>query len=138
MRKNSYEDIIHLPHHQSVTRTHMSIVDRSAQFAPFSALTGHGEAMQETARITNQKMELDEQSKVLLDTKLQELVERKSLENDVAVEFVYFQPDATKTGGEYVEKLGKLKRIDEVNRVVVLEDKTEILIDDIIGIMDEK
>ena len=138
MRKNSYEDIIHLPHHQSVTRTHMSISERSAQFAPFSALTGHGEAMQETARITNQKMELDEQSKVLLDTKLQELVERKSLENDVAVEFMYFQPDATKTGGEYVEKLGKLKRIDEVNRVVVLEDKTEILIDDIIGIMDEK
>ena len=138
MRKKSYEDIIHLPHHQSVTRTNMSIVDRSAQFAPFSALTGHGEAMQETARITNQKMELDEQSKVLLDTKLQELVERKSLENDVAVEFMYFQPDATKTGGEYVEKLGKLKRIDEVNRVVVLEDKTEILIDDIIGIMDEK
>ena len=138
MRKNSYEDIIHLPHHQSVTRTHMSIVDRSAQFAPFSALTGHGEAMQETARITNQKMELDEQSKVLLDTKLQELVERKSLGNDVTVELVYFQPDATKTGGEYVEKLGKLKRIDEVNRVVVLEDKTDILIDDIIGIMDEK
>ena len=138
MRKNSYEDIIHLPHHQSVTRTHMSIIDRSAQFAPFSALTGHGEAMQETARITKRKMELDEQSKVLLGTKLQELIEQKSQGNDVAVEFVYFQADATKTGGEYVEKLGKLKRIDEVNRVVVLEDKTEILIDDIIGIMDEK
>ena len=57
--KGDYDDIINLPHHQSDRRPHMSLYDRAAQFAPFSALTGHDDAIKETARLTDKKIELD-------------------------------------------------------------------------------
>ena len=53
---NRYDDIINLPHHQSTERAHMSLHDRAAQFAPFAALTGHEEAIEETARLTDAKI----------------------------------------------------------------------------------
>lgn len=53
---DKYKDIIDLPHKQSAVRKHMSMRDRAAQFAPFSALTGYGDAIDETARRTEEKM----------------------------------------------------------------------------------
>ena len=49
---HKYDDIIHLQHHQSAERPHMSLHDRAAQFAPFAALSGYEEAIEETVALT--------------------------------------------------------------------------------------
>ena len=73
-----YDDIIHLPHHVSSTRPHMPMLDRAAQFMPFRALTGYEDAVQETARLTDEKIELTEDEKAILDMRLQKLADEIS------------------------------------------------------------
>ena len=68
---SDYKDIINLPHHQSIKRPHMSQYDRAAQFSPFAALTGHDAAVKETARLTDERILLDESRKAILNEKLQ-------------------------------------------------------------------
>jgi len=63
---NKYDDIINLPHHVSLTRPHMSILDRAAQFSPFAALSGYDAAVKETARLTSSRIELGEDAKAEL------------------------------------------------------------------------
>ena len=65
--KNSYDDIINLPHHVSSRHPQMSITDRAAQFSPFAALTGYGDVIRETARLTDAKPELTDAEKNILD-----------------------------------------------------------------------
>ena len=55
-----YSDIIDHPHHVSRTRPQMSMHDRAAQFSPFAALTGFDAAVAEEARVTDKRMELEE------------------------------------------------------------------------------
>lgn len=131
MQKSPYEDIIHLPHHVSPRRPQMSLHDRAAQFAPFAALTGHEEAVKETARLTEEKIELDENEKQLLDQKLQYL-ETKGTGPDVRI--TYFLPDQRKTGGIYVTTQGRMKRIDRYSHRLHMENGTEIPITDILKI----
>ena len=69
-KKNPYEDIIHLPHHQAANRTHMSLYDRAAQFSPYAALVGYDDMVKETARQTEKQLELGDTEKELLDQKL--------------------------------------------------------------------
>ena len=73
-----YDDIINLPHHVSATRPHMPMLDRAAQFMPFRALTGYEDAVQETARLTDEKIELTEDEKAILDMRLQKLADEIS------------------------------------------------------------
>lgn len=127
-----YDDIIHLPHKQSATRPHMSVIDRAAQFSPFAALTGHGDAIKETERLTGRKMELDEHSKEALDMRLQMIMENLSGQPELSV--TYFLPDAKKAGGEYVTLSGTVKRIDEVKQLIIMRDGTIIPIDDVVDI----
>ena len=127
-----YDDIIHLPHKQSAARPHMSVIDRAAQFSPFAALTGHGDAIKETERLTGRKMELDEHSKEALDMRLQMIMENLSGQPELSV--TYFLPDAKKAGGEYVTLSGTVKRIDEVKQLIIMRDGTIIPIDDVVGI----
>lgn len=100
VQKDSYDDILHLPHHQSKIHPHMTIHDRAAQFAPFSALTGHEAALKETARRTNDFVKLDEYEKAALDTKLQFL--RKHLLSHPKIQVTWFCPDEKKME-EYTE-----------------------------------
>lgn len=130
---NRYEDIIHLPHHQSKTRPHMSIHDRAAQFSPFSALTGYEDAVKETARLTDQKIELSEETKSVLSAKLNLI--QDSIEKRPEIAITYFQADEKKSGGEYVTEIGVVKRIDPYQRVVVMQNKMKIPIDDIVEIL---
>lgn len=51
-----YGDIIHLSRPTSKNHPPMPVIDRAAQFAPFAALTGHNEAIQEVIR-QNQEAE---------------------------------------------------------------------------------
>lgn len=109
----------------------MPMIDRAAQFTPFQALTGYGKAIQETARITGEKVELTEDEKAVLDEKLRLLTDTG---NEAA--FTYFLPDGKKSGGAYVTALGAIKKLDPLEGRLVLADGTAIPIDDILEIKD--
>lgn len=130
-----YDDIINLPHHVSKKHPRLSMKQRAAQFAPFAALTGFGDAINETSRITENRIELDDEEKLEIDNILQKLINKIS--NKPKVTITYFIPDLRKTGGEYKTKIGNLKKIDEYRQLLVLEDKTEIPIKEIIEILDK-
>lgn len=127
-----YDDIIHLPHHVSKTRPQMSMMDRAAQFSPFAALTGYDAAIKETGRLTDEKIELGEETKAVLDRKQCYLSNMISVQPEITV--TYFLPDERKSGGTYLSVTGKLKRIDEYERMMILTDGKKIPLDDIMDI----
>ena len=90
----AYEDIVHLPHHISKTRPQMSVMDRAAQFSPFAALTGYEDAIRETGRLTEAKMELGDEAQELLDRKQRYL--REIIANRPEITVTYFIPDEKK------------------------------------------
>ena len=124
-----YADIINLPHHELTTRQRMPIINRAASFSPFAALTGYDDAVKETARLTSERIELDEGAKEILNDKLRIAADKADQEPEIKV--TYFLPDKKKDGGAYITIKAVIKRIDEYERLVVLTDKTAIPIDDI-------
>ena len=130
-----YEDIIDLPHHSSLSHPRMSAHDRAAQFSPFAALTGYSSAITETARLTNRRIELDEQIKADLNDKLSYIQDR--LDQPPEVSITYFQADPIKSGGAYITASGYVKKIDQYKRIVMMQDSTIIPIDDIFEIEGE-
>ena len=132
-----YDDIINLPHQVSKKHKQMSMEERAAQFAPFAALVGYEDAVQETARLTDKRIELDEEAKNILDMKLQMLNEQMKVQIYPQVTIMYFVPDSKKDGGKYIKILGTIKKIDEFRQILVLDDKTEIPIKDVISIVGE-
>ncbi len=110
----------------------MSLHDRSAQFSPFAALTGHDEAIKETARLTDKKIELDETTKTMLNEKFNFIIEHIYDQPEITV--TYFIPDTLKDGGMYVDFIGKVKKYDYLNRILCFLDNTEIKVDDILEI----
>lgn len=125
-----YDDIINLSHPTSAKHPRMSISDRAAIFSPFAALTGHAAAIQETARLTDQKIELDEDTKAVLDLKQQILADKIDERPEISV--VWFRPDEKKDGGQYITTTGHLKKIDYVERTLCLADGTAIPLDDVL------
>jgi hypothetical protein len=128
-----YDDIINMPHYQSKKHPQMSIYMWAAQFSPFAALTGFEEQTEETARLTDERIELDENKRAELDEKLNELMSYGNL-MDVQVRITYFEEDLLKSGGKYREVHVNIKKIDAINRCIVLDDRSKILIDDIYDI----
>mgnify|MGYP001770050560 CR=1 FL=1 len=135
VNEHRYDDIIDLPHHQSATRPHMSNYDRAAQFAPFAALTGYDDAVKETARLTDKKVELDEYSKDALNERLNMIQDAINEQPEVSI--TYFLLDKKKSGGAYVTATDRVKKIDEYENIVLLQDGTKIPIDDIAEIVGE-
>mgnify|MGYP005768275833 FL=1 len=131
-----YDDIIHLPHHVSKTRPQMSMEDRAAQFSPFAALTGYDAAILETGRLTEDKLELGEETQAILDRKQRYLAEIIDTKPEITV--TYFVPDEKKSGGAYSTVTGFLKRIDEYERVLMLTDGRKIQLDAILDIESEE
>ena len=127
-----YEDILNLPHHVSKTRPRMSMLDRAAQFSPFAALTSYDDAIKETGRLTDEKIEMDEDRKAALDMKQAYLIEM--IDEQPAISITYFLPDTKKSGGAYVTVTGNLKRFDEYERLLILTDGKKIPMDDIADI----
>lgn len=125
-----YEDIIHLQRPISKTHFPMSIQNRAAQFSPFAALTGHKEAISETARLTNQRIELDESEKMLLDEVLQEV--QQQIERRPTIEVTYFEQDQLKEGGAYVTTTGRVRRLDSYRRAIVFDTGRSIRVEDVI------
>lgn len=130
-----YDDILDLPHPSSAKHPRMSAIDRAAQFSPFAALSGHEAAIRETARLTDRRVELNEDTKAELDQKLRLLTERR--EDCPEVSIIYFQADHKKAGGAYQTATGAIKQIDHVRRVIVMTNGALIPIDDIYEIESE-
>lgn len=128
----SYDDIIGLPHHVSTKHKSMSVYDRAAQFASFMALAGYEDATKETARLTEQKMELDENAKQILDNKISFLINADDRKPKLIIK--HFIKDNKKAGGQYVVTTGFLKKIDETERLLILENGQVIKLDDIVDI----
>ena len=130
--RGQYDDIINLPHHVSATRPQMPLLDRAAQFAPFAALTGYDAAIKETGRLTDEKIEMDEEALNILNMKFQILVD--NLHDEPEVSFTYFKPDERKAGGAYLEMTGTVKKVDDFERVITMQDGTKMLMDNILNI----
>lgn len=127
-----YDDIINLPHHVSATHPRMTAINRAAQFSPFAALTGYDVAIKETARLTDERVELDEYTKEYLNDRLQIIADQLKEHPEIAI--TYFQPDAKKNGGAYVTANGTAKKIDIYERVVIMTDGMAIPIYEMISI----
>lgn len=129
---NKYKDIINLPHHVSKTRKPMSLYNRAAQFAPFAALTGYDDAIKETARLTEERIELSDELKNMLNQKIKLIIENIKLQPEVVI--TYYVPDNKKSGGVYKTISGNVKRIDEVEKCIIFTNKIKIFFYDIISI----
>ncbi len=130
--EHKYDDIINLEHHVSKTHKQMSIEERSAQFAPFAALTGYEDEVKETERITERMIEITEDIRSILDEKIR-LIQNKIAEQP-NVTITYFVPDINKQGGKYQTINGIIKKIDNYEKKLILTSNTEIFIKDIIEI----
>lgn len=129
---NKYKDIINLPHHVSKTRKPMSLYNRAAQFAPFAALTGYDDAIKETARLTQQRIELSDELKNMLNQKIRLISENIKLQPKVSI--TYFVPDNKKSGGVYKTISSNVRRIDEYNKKITFLDKYEVRFNEIYDI----
>ena len=115
-----YDDIINLPHHVSKNHPPMPMMNRAAQFAPFAALTSYDAVINETGRLTDGFIELDENKKEQLNRRIAELMEE--IDERPLVTITFFKPDERKAGGSYSTVSGQLKKVDEFNQVLVMED----------------
>ena len=129
---SKYDDIINLEHHVSKKHPQMSMETRAAQFAPFAALTGYSDEIKETARLTDKKIELSEDEISLLNDKLNQI--KSKIHTKPLITFTYFIPDTKKEGGKYVDVQCRVLKIDNYKHVIILENKKEIPINDIIYI----
>ena len=128
-----YDDIINIKYEKSKKYPHMKIEDRAAIFAPFAALTGFSDAVNETERLTSNRIIIDEDKKSYLDNQINNLC----LNNNAAF-FVYFVKDRYKDGGKYITVSGKIKKIVTHKRLLVLSNNISIPMDDIVDIKIEK
>ena len=129
---DKYDDIINLPHYEPKYHSRMSKYKRSAQFAPFAALVGYDEQVKECSRLTDERLEIDDELKEKINYKLNKINEL--IKNNPVVEITYFIPDVKKDGGKYITEKGNVKRIDYINRFIKLTDNKKIILDDVIDI----
>lgn len=127
-----YDDIINFPHWNPKTHPRMSEYDRAAQFAPFAALTGYDAMVNETARQTDARIELDEEQMLALNQTLEMIVERIGEHPRVSV--TWFKKDARKRGGAYQKTEGSIRDVELANRLVIFREGDRISMDDIASI----
>lgn len=130
--KDNYDDIINLEHYTSKVHPRMSMESRAAQFAPFSALTGYEESVKETARLTDEKIEIDDGLKEMLNNRL--LIIEEKLKSNPLVTITYFVPDKKKRGGKYITSDVYIKKIDNIELKIITKENITIGINEIINI----
>ena len=130
---NAYEDMLELPHHQSAKRPHMTRLDRAAQFAPFAALSGFEGEIAEAGRLTDGEIELTEWAAEQVDEALRAL--RREIGRRPEVEVTYFAPDGRKNGGAYRIAVGRVRKIQELERILLLDGDARIQMDRIVRVL---
>lgn len=130
IQNGKYDDIINMEHHISEKHPRMSLENRSAQFAPFSALTGYDDEVEEVCRYTEAQKYIDEEKKEEINNKLQIIKHHK----DKRVIIQYFEKDSKKEGGKYIKIEGKIKKIDDYQKAIYMDNNQKILLDNIINI----
>ena len=128
--QHKYDDIINLSHHVSSRHPQMLMMNRAAQFSPFAALTGYDDAVRETARLTDEKIELDEYEKEELDRKIQWI--GSHLDEHIPVSITYFHPDDKKAGGSYEEIVDTIRKINVYEHEILLSGGKRIPMEDIL------
>lgn len=118
--RTKYADIIDIPRHTSTKHAQMSLHDRAAQFSPFAALTGYGDMVDEEARLTQDLIDIDEQTREGIDRKLSVLTDELSKGHHPTISITYFVPDSRKSGGEYITSMEEIKKIDAIERKLIL------------------
>ncbi len=134
IRNKNYNDIINLPHHVSKVHPRMTMSERAAQFSPFAALTGHHEAVKETARLVDQKFDLDENQITIINNQLNYIKEH--IKDYPKISITYFKQDDKKIGGAYIKVIDKILKIDDYKNFIILENGIKILFEDIYSIDD--
>ena len=129
---SKYEDILHLPHPEPKKHQRMTLENRAAQFSPFAALTGHNEAIKETERLTDRKIELEEDA--IADINRTLIWIKDNINNNPEVVVTYFVPDYKKTGGKYVTSTVNISKIDETNHCIITNNEIKIAIHNILKI----
>jgi hypothetical protein len=127
-----YDDIIKLPHHVSKIHPPQPMDKRAAQFSPFAALTGYDDAVEETARYTDTKQELEEETKLAINAALHAVQSREKTHPEILLE--YFVPDAQKRGGAYRTVRVSVKKVDDVQKTLTLTDGTVVPFSDVMRI----
>lgn len=130
--KSDYSDIINLNHHVSSKHEKMSISNRAFQFAPFAALTGYSDAIDETARTTDEMLIIDDNLKCIIDQKLNYI--KLNIQKNIHVRIIYFVKDLKKRGGKYFVSNGYVTKIDEYKKQIFLDSGEKIEMDDIYSI----
>lgn len=128
-----YEDIINKAYLRKINKKPMSMKNRAAQFSPFAAVVGHDAAVEEVARLTDRKIELDEDEKLQLNEQL--IYINDNIKSEPEVEIICFVADLKKDGGEYIRKKGIVKKIIEQEGVIVFKDNTKVNVNDILNII---
>ena len=128
-----YDDIINLPHPEPKKHPRMSMENRAAQFSPFAALTGHNEAIKETERLTDSKIELAEDTITDINRTLMWM--RDNIKSRPQAVVTYFVPDYKKMGGKYITATVNIVKIDEVNNAIVTADEVTIAVHNILEII---
>lgn len=127
--EHKYDDIVNLEHHVSTKHPRMSLENRSAQFAPFSALTGYEEAVTEEARVTESRIAIDEEAKIEVNEKLNYIM--KNLDKNIIVSVTYFEKDKKKQGGRYKTIKGTIKKIDDFRKTIEMQTGEIIKIEEL-------
>ena len=130
---NTYDDIINMEYRKSVKYPHMSLESRGAQFAPFAALTGYSDAVDEEGRITEDMVRIQEDMKDILDNRLR-MILNTPLEERPESEVIYFVPDERKSGGSYKTVAGVVLDVDMYGSRIVLSNDYSIPISNIVDI----
>ncbi len=133
MNYHRYDDVINRQHPTSKKHPRMSRMNRAAQFAPFAALTGYEKSIEETARLTDRRIELSEYEIEELNAKLNFIQEHIKERPEVTI--TYFQPDERKEGGAYITVTGKVRRIDKFNQIIIFENSMEITMEKVFNIL---
>lgn len=129
---SAYDDLLNLPHHTSAVQPAMPIQNRAAQFAPFAALVGYDALIRETARLTDQKAELDESVKAELNEKLRLLLELLPQQPEVTI--TYFQPDSKKAGGAYRMVTDNVRKYRSIDNMLIMMDGTQIPVKEMVSL----
>jgi len=132
MNEFKYNDIIDEKAPEIRTRKRMPVMDRAAQFSPFAAVVGHDAKVEETARRTDKKVVLDEQAMEIINDKIQHILSNPAEFNGIKI--TYFIPDEKKAGGKYVNVVGTIRKIDKLEKIIILDDDTHIRIHDIMDV----